>query len=200
MVGCYSLILDEPNKEYCLEYDFELSHENYASLTISFGSFIFEGDTIVTTDARNDSKMKIRQTYNGSLVVEKGFSALVGMIFYFAGFSEIDYSPLFSIFVLDKFDKNKYRNQNYMFTLGKEYVYGIYCLVFTDEGEYYYTIKDAIISKGKYERQGNLLIFHDEGLNNPFYSIIKSEGIDGRYLPGGICSRPLRINNSNNIN
>ena len=157
---------------------------------ISFGHYVVKHRRITLCDDVLGIEIVLKKKLNGELRVVNGFYPLRGMVFKKekVNFNESieDYREISKA----QYEADIYRYQNQVFnvdvSLGS-YVCGstfFNGLVFLPDQRYKYYCRDFLVSAGKWERRGNLIVLLDYGGTKPFYAFKKKEGIDGKYLPG----------------
>ena len=182
------------NGKYHLYLSYVLSIDNLTGTTISIGKIHEEGTMMMLEDELFGYTMVLERLDPTTLVMKQGFTSMIGVTFDYLCFptsAPFVYSSDTRDFNRDphhvKQENCKARRERKVGFQAGDYSLGNeknYLLKTEENGRFTYFYHGVQISKGKWKRCGNLLALRDDGLNKPFFAIIKEKGIVSSYLPG----------------
>ncbi|WP_373721035.1 hypothetical protein [Bacteroides heparinolyticus] len=192
-----SLTLDSLN--YALELCFD-NDDLLISNMLSFGHHIdVSNDTMVLCDQMNGYKTVLKVQDDGNLFLEKGFSAITPIRLSYSHDSKG--SPVKLDFDLCDvlLERKDYASQTDL----RDFANGLYevchpgcsnALALYGDSLYSYSIGDDFkLSEGRWERNGNLLVFYDKCLGEAFTALIEDGYIFGNRFPGDHARMRYRI-------
>jgi hypothetical protein len=168
----------------------------FAVICLSFGTYHKRGKELVLKDRLNGYKMYARYDSDSSMVFTKGpvcmenktlmLKQLQGELWEGAEVPNIDYKEVNRKRRLYSNQKELYKSLVGDYGYGSFYDLSITPLSLHEDGtyEYRYLFGDLLVSKGTWCRKGNLLVFHDDNLDDSFYALIETDGIVSYYLIG----------------
>lgn len=164
-----------------LENDFAMMYEP------SYGGFTKKGNMLYLTDSVCGFEMQFELSEDTTHITQRrGFSSLNGKDLAFKG-KAWETAPVC-------FDREIEEDRQMFITYASQtqlcpYQFGCYCyrdgieLHLYDDGRFTYKIAETIFLEGKASREGNLLVFKDNIIEEPFHALIEGDGIVS-ILPG----------------
>ena len=188
------LYLEIRDGRYLLDLSYELSLDLSTGTTLSIGKCHEERGKVVLTDELFGYNMVFERIDTLTLIMRKGFISMRDASFNYLR------EPTSSPFVYNSdtpdFNRDPYcvktdncrakHERKVAFQVGS-YALGYeneYLLNIGKNGRFEYYYRGVKLSEGRWKRRGNLLSFIDDGLNKPFFAIIKENGIVSSFLPG----------------
>jgi hypothetical protein len=190
----YRLYVNEMN--YALEshstakFSYNPNHNLTDVLLLSFGGCMMDGEELMMVDSLSGFRMKAAFDSTGNLHFTKGLAVTYGKSFSLSSDCDKQYTRFPVSKVESKwFDHASFRSQQNT----KELKFGYYHSSFKkfnllEDGRYFCCNRFPrdTISKGEWWQEGNLLVFKDDGLDEPFYACIEDRRwkIVGLSMPG----------------
>ena len=178
--------------EYYIELSYYATDDIVYSLVLSYGNYITEGSLVKMTDAMfgYDLFMSFNDKTK-SLEVKKGFVFMTNRCFNYHGKSYKNDVPIINPKDSEALyeERLKYvEEQKKLLPLTK----GIYCsnppfeykLSIKEQEIYQLCYYDTILSKGQWERDGNILKLFDTSLDCAFYLLVGDGVFVSKLLPG----------------
>lgn len=188
------LYLEIKDGKYRLDLYYELSMDLSTGTTLSIGKCCDDGKNMVLTDELFGYIMVFERIDSRILLMRKGFMTMRDTSFEYLReptSAPFVYSSDTRDFIRDPYrvkqENCKAKRERKVGFQAGDYSLGNeknYLLKIEDNGRFTYFYHGVQISKGKWKRCGNLLALIDDGLNKPFFAIIKEKGIVSSYLPG----------------
>lgn len=191
-----SLFLEIREGKYMLQLGYMASEDNITGATLSIGKSCEKEKEIVLEDELFGYPIVFERIDPNVLVLKQGFQPMIGSVF------EYLREPTSSLFVYNSDTRDFHRNPYHIkkdnhkarferkngfqagsYAIGDEFE-KIYRLNLEESGRFNYQYRSVILSEGSWRRCGNLLILNDDGMNKPFFAIIKENGIISSLLPG----------------
>lgn len=198
-----SLYLVIREGKYLLGLGYQASPDILTGTSLSIGTSRENGSCYILKDELFGYTMMFERIDSGLFVLKRGFAPMSGIAMKYLS------SPMTAPFMYSSDTRNFHRNPysikrdnrkarrehrisikagRYVMTIGFE---NTYLLNLDDSGRYFYQYRGLTLSEGEWRRSGNLLILKDDGLNKPFFAIIKECGIISSFLPGAYCDDEL---------
>lgn len=172
------------------EFNFNQKHNTKDALLLSFGHCSLKDDELLMVDSLNGYKMKAVYVNKDNLQFVQGFDCTKGKVFSLCHDCNEPYISFpFSELNQKFFDRESYREQKDAKQLKLGYYHSSFkkfCLMENGRYFYYNQFPKDTISKGEWKQDGNLLIFKDDGLNEPFFACIEDRRwhLYGQTMPG----------------
>ena len=177
------------NGEYCAEISSQETDDIVYTMVVSFGQFQLDGDLIIMTDVLHDFQMRLL-IEGDTLFVQKGFGFMKGKKLHRWGKTSQD-----DVYVkaLNKDsirqERERYEVQHkelHELTFGKYKGVDWDCdLAINENHTYVYEFRECQISKGSWNRKGNILTLHDASLDCYSYLLVgEKDSVISKVLVG----------------
>lgn len=177
------------NGEYCAEISSQETDDIVYTMAVSFGQFLVNDELIVMTDALHDFQMQFL-IVGDTLFVKKGFGFMKGKKLYCLGRTSMD-----DVHIKD-LNKDSLRQERELYEVQHKELYelafgkykGMYwdCdLSINENHTYVFEFRECQISKGTWERKGNILNLHDPILDCHSYLLVgEKDSVISKVLVG----------------
>ena len=178
-----------------VKYNYAAKYNRTDTLLVSFGRCWLHGDELIMKDSLNGYFMKAVFDNKGGLRFKQGLCFTLEKTFCQQPWNGIKVKSQLAKYDLSMIDFEQFRSQK----VAKKLKMGCYgagydkIINLMGNGEYvYYNVypKDTL-SKGHWTQEGDLLVFMDYGLTEPFYAGIEEEKqqiIRGNAMPGAFSA------------
>ena len=196
----FRLSLDEDN--YVLEsvpgvvFSYESRFNSTDTIVLSFGKYVKQENELQMVDSLSAFSMLAVYDAEGSLQFRQGLAVTMGKTFFLQrtiGVHEV--KSRFPKVIIHKLDYEKFRNQEMKPLKPGFYTSGFKKFELKEDGSYVYCNGFPIdtLSVGRWSQEGNLLVFQDKGLKEPFYACIEDRRwkIIGNTMPGSVINGRL---------
>lgn len=183
-----------------MDYLFVYSSGAYDTMmtgTISFGTFSKTDNGFVLNDQINGYAMEVEYVNDSSLVFTKGPYCMKNRTLILKpwnqSFYDSEYKPTeYDYQQVEKMRQNYSCQQELSYSIIGDYNYGTIFeddfspLTFQEDGSYElrYRSGEILLSKGKWSRQGNLILLQDDFMDEPFYAFVEKDSILIRFFVG----------------
>lgn len=197
----FRLSLDEDN--YVLEsvpgvvFSYESRFNSTDTIVLSFGKFAKRENELQMVDGQNGFSMLAVCDAKGGLQFRRGLAVTIGKTFSLQSTNGVQKVKMtFPQANAQPLDFDKYRNQDGAKPLKSGfYTSGLKKFELKEDGSYAYCncFPNDTLSVGCWSQEGNLLVFLDKGLKEPFYACIEDRRwiINGNAMPGAISNAEL---------
>ena len=176
--------------EYYIDLSYYATEDIVYTLVLSYGNYITEGSSVKMTDKRFGYEM-LMESNGDCLKVKKGFSFMNNRCFNYSGWSYENDVPITNqkdSMALSEERQRYVKKQADLLPLP----IGLYAsdspfaykLSLQEQQVYQLSYYDIVLSKGKWERDGNILQLHDTALNCTFHLLIGDGALVSKLLPG----------------
>ena len=167
------------NGEYCAEISSQETDDIVYTMVVSFGQFQVNDELIVMTDALQDFQMRLLIEGN-TLFVQKGFGFMKDKKLHCWGKTSLDDVHIKALNKDNiRQERERYEVQQkelHKLTFGKYKGMDWDCdLAINENHTYVYEFRECQISKGTWERKGNILTLHDTSLDCYSYLLVGEE-------------------------
>lgn len=199
------------DKEYVLDHFVVFQggfDDNVSSYCVSYGSCLKNDCKVILRDSISGFDLELFSPNDSLLFCYSGIVMLKDV--YFHKHQQID-SILYRSLVFDEIDVPSIKEQldlhkqeipiaNFRYGRYKGAMWGNHVIEISDNGFYtYFSLEDEpVLSRGKWSREGNLLMFFDVGMKKPFYALIEEDGHITSYMPEAILGEGFYFQTSEN--
>lgn len=177
------------NGEYCAEISSQETDDIVYTMVVSFGQFQQDGDLIIMTDVLQDFQMRLH-IEGDTLFVQKGFGFMKDKKLHRWGKTSQD-DVYIKVLNKDSIrqERERYEVQHkelYELAFGKYKGMDWDCdLAINENHTYVYEFRECQISKGTWERKGNILTLRDTSLDCDSYLLVgEKDSVISKVLVG----------------
>ena len=189
-LSCYLDFVD--NDDYYIEISCQEAIDIVYVDVLSYGKYKIEDRNVVLMDALHEYQMEMTLA-DDTLLLQKGFGFMEGKNYVFQGVSSRTDIPVAT--TLNKAniqeERDRYNVQNkelHNLTYGRYKAIKFQFFLDLDENKTYkycFGYKGCPLSKGTWERNGNVLNLYDPSLDCTFYLLIEDDNrLISKFLPG----------------
>ena len=177
------------NGEYCAEISSQETDDIVYTMVVSFGQFQLDGDLIIMTDALHDFQMRLL-IEGDTLFVQKGFGFMKDKKLHCWGKTSQDNVHIKALNKDNiRQERERYEVQHkelHELTFGKYKGIDWDCdLAINENHTYVYEFRECQISKGTWERKGNILTLRETSLDCDSYLLVgEKDNVISKVLVG----------------